>query len=161
MTALAGSSEVFWGGVVSYADEAKVILLGVPLEMIHQNGAVSSAVAQAMVAGLVQRSGVPLAVSVTGIAGPGGGSVDKPVGTVWFGLAGRRDGIERLTSIQLHFAGNRASIQRQTARWARTLACYWWDSGMELDSLPSLTDNGGKPFFKASLTNSPSFHNPL
>ena len=159
MTSLSGSSEVFWGGVVSYADEAKMTLLGVPGDTIRQNGAVSSAVALAMVTGLMKKSGVPLAVSVTGVAGPRGGTAEKPVGTVWFGLAARRDGLEKFATIRLFFEGNRRSIQRQTSRWARILSSQWWVSGMELDSLRSVADNNGKSVAEAFPTSPPSFLN--
>src|SRR5689334_6248572 len=71
MTSLAGSSDVFWGGLVTYSNEAKTALLGVPAALIESGGAVSAAVALAMVEGLAARSGADLAVSITGIAGPG------------------------------------------------------------------------------------------
>jgi PncC family amidohydrolase len=149
MTALAGSSDVFWGGAVVYADEAKVRLLGVDAGLIADHGAVSGPVASAMVRGLVRLSGTQVAVSVTGIAGPGGGSDEKPVGTVWFGLSGQR-GLRGTSVAVVHrFEGTRAQIQTQTARWARVLARVWWESDMELDSLGSLTDNHNKPFVTA------------
>ncbi len=140
MTALAGSSDVFWGGVVSYANEAKTSLLGVPAELVEAHGAVSAPVAVAMVRGLVLHSGVPLAVSITGVAGPGGGTAEKPVGTVWFGLSAFRGG-RREAAVRLRFRGRRGAVQTQAARWARVLAAVWWASGMELDSLRALSDN--------------------
>jgi nicotinamide-nucleotide amidase len=86
-TELAGSSLWFERGFVSYSNAAKTELLGVPAELISQYGAVSQSVVQAMVQGALARSQAQVAVAVTGIAGPSGGSPEKPVGTVWFGWA--------------------------------------------------------------------------
>lgn len=87
ITAIPGSSAAYIGGVVSYSNALKTSLMGVPAEMISQHGAVSEYVASAMALGAMERLGVDLAVAVTGIAGPGGGSEEKPVGTVWISLA--------------------------------------------------------------------------
>lgn len=87
LTDVPGSSDVVVGGVVSYANSAKIGVLDVPAALIEAHGAVSSQVAEAMAIGARARLGVDVAVSVTGVAGPGGGTPDKPVGTVWFGLA--------------------------------------------------------------------------
>ena len=86
-TAPAGASDWFAAGFVTYANDAKSGLLGVPGALIAAHGAVSAEVADAMARGALAHAGVQLALSVTGIAGPGGGSVAKPVGTVWLGLA--------------------------------------------------------------------------
>ena len=86
-TAPAGASDWFAAGIVSYANDAKMGLLGVPAPLIAKHGAVSAEVADAMARGALAHSDVQLALSVTGIAGPGGGSVAKPVGTVWLGVA--------------------------------------------------------------------------
>jgi len=161
MTARAGSSEVFWGAAVTYADGAKARLLGVDPGLIQAEGAVSGAVALAMVEGLARASGVPLAVSITGVAGPGGGSRAKPVGTVWFGLGAERGGQGRRVAVRCQFAGSRAQIQAQAAAAARRLAAAWWESEMVLDSLRSLTDNVGKPLVVAFLTPSSPNTNPL
>ena len=88
LTDVPGASAVYPGGVVAYANEAKSVLLGVPPGLIARHGAVSREVAMAMATGARRALRADLAVSVTGIAGPGGGSADKPVGLVWFGLAG-------------------------------------------------------------------------
>jgi nicotinamide-nucleotide amidase len=84
LTDLAGSSDYVAGGVVAYANEAKVDLLGVDAALIETHGAVSQEVAEAMAAGALRRFNADTAVAITGIAGPGGGTADKPVGTVWF-----------------------------------------------------------------------------
>lgn len=88
LTSIAGSSDVVEAGVVSYSNAAKHALLGVPETAIADHGAVSEPVARAMAQGARTRAGADLAVSVTGVAGPGGGSPDKPVGLVWFALSG-------------------------------------------------------------------------
>ena len=90
LTHVAGSSDVFDRGFVTYSNDAKTELLGVADDLIGANGAVSEAVARAMATGALARSRASLAVSVTGVAGPGGGSVDKPVGLVWFGWGATR-----------------------------------------------------------------------
>lgn len=87
ITDVAGSSAVLDRGFVTYSNEAKIEMLGVDGETIHQAGAVSGEVAGAMAEGALARSNADIAVSVTGIAGPGGGSDTKPVGLVWFGCA--------------------------------------------------------------------------
>ena len=107
-TDLAGSSEWFERGFVTYSDEAKTELLGVDATLIKANGAVSEVVARAMAFGAVRHSRARVSVAVTGIAGPTGGSKDKPVGTVWFGFM--VDG--RLTSETRRFDGDRAAVRR-------------------------------------------------
>ncbi len=91
ITAIPGSSTPFKGGIIAYDNKVKHKLLGVPPGMITKYGAVSREVARAMATGAVEALNVDMAVSVTGIAGPGGGSDDKPVGTVWMGLATRNN----------------------------------------------------------------------
>lgn len=117
LTAVPGSSDVFWGGVIAYADEAKRRLLGVEGDVLARAGAVSETTALAMARGMRERSGVDRAVSVTGIAGPGGGTPEKPVGTVWIGLDGPGGGRSEL----LDLAGDRTEIRRETVRRALSL----------------------------------------
>lgn len=88
LTGIAGSSSVVDRGFVTYSNEAKSELLGVPIILIETHGAVSEDVARAMAEGALVRSHAQLAVSITGVAGPGGGTAAKPVGLVWFALAG-------------------------------------------------------------------------
>ncbi|PZO18304.1 MAG: damage-inducible protein CinA [Burkholderiales bacterium] len=113
-TDLGGSSEWFERGFVTYSNAAKTELLGVPAELIAQHGAVSEAVARAMAAGALIHSPAQLAVAVTGVAGPTGGSADKPVGTVWFGWATPAG---TFTEHQ-RFAGDRAAVRAATVRHA-------------------------------------------
>lgn len=114
-TGQAGSSDWFERGFVTYSNAAKTELLGVPAALIAQHGAVSAEVACAMAEGALARSPADLAIAITGIAGPGGGSADKPVGLVWLGLAvrGRPASAERL-----QLAGDRAAVRGQTVRIA-------------------------------------------
>jgi nicotinamide-nucleotide amidase len=113
-TDLAGSSNWFERGFVSYSDEAKTELLGVDPASIATQGAVSEVVARAMAFGAVRHSHAQVSVAVTGVAGPTGGSKEKPVGTVWFGF--QVDG--RLTSETRLFAGGRAAVREATLRHA-------------------------------------------
>jgi nicotinamide-nucleotide amidase len=108
LTAIAGSSDVVDGGFVTYSNEAKMELLGVPEATLAAHGAVSAETTLAMANGAVARAGVDLAVSITGVAGPGGGSAEKPAGLVYLGIATKRGGhTERRI-----FPGNRTEIRR-------------------------------------------------
>ena len=109
LTAIAGSSDVVERGFVTYSNEAKSELLGVPPETIATHGAVSTETTAAMARGAVARAPVDLAISVTGIAGPGGATATKPVGLVLFGLA-RRDGSCRTES--RIFSGDRSTVRQ-------------------------------------------------
>lgn len=113
-TDLPGSSAWFERGFVTYSNEAKTELLGVPADLILKDGAVSESVARAMALGACYRSNAQVGVAVTGIAGPTGGSAEKPVGTVW--LAWCLDGIAQ-AEMQL-FSGDRAQIRQTTVQAA-------------------------------------------
>jgi nicotinamide-nucleotide amidase len=119
LTDIPGSSEVFWGTLVTYSNESKVKLLGVSKEVLERSGAVSEEVAEAMSEGLLARSPVEAAVAVTGIAGPDGGTAEKPVGTVW--VSARTRGGEHQCRSFL-FRGNREAIRRRSAVAACVLA---------------------------------------
>jgi nicotinamide-nucleotide amidase len=113
-TELSGSSDWFERGFVTYSNAAKTELLGVPAALIAADGAVSESVARAMAAGALQHARAACAVAVTGVAGPTGGSAEKPVGTVWFGWA-MPTGVwaERLL-----LPGDRAAVRQATVRHA-------------------------------------------
>jgi len=111
LTDIPGSSAWFGAGVVAYSYEAKDALLGVNPRTLEQFGAVSEEVVREMVAGALARMGGDVAVAVTGIAGPGGGTPDKPVGTVWISWK-RRGGYA--TARMFHFDGDRDAVRRQT-----------------------------------------------
>jgi nicotinamide-nucleotide amidase len=114
ITDVPGSSDVFAGGVVCYVNRLKTELLGVSPELIAEHGAVSEAVARAMAEGAQARIGVDMAVAVTGIAGPSGGTPEKPVGTVWFAVASPA-GTE---SRRIIFLGSRREIRERAAQTA-------------------------------------------
>jgi nicotinamide-nucleotide amidase len=109
LTAVPGSTDVVVGGIVAYANELKIAELGVPAALIERHGAVSAEVAAAMARGARERLGVDVAVSVTGIAGPGGGSEDKPVGLVYF----HAETPEASKGASFSFPGDRDSIRRR------------------------------------------------
>jgi len=113
-TDLSGSSQWFERGFVTYSNAAKSELLGVPAELIAQHGAVSEAVACAMADGALRHAHAQVSVAVTGIAGPTGGSADKPVGTVWFAWCVN----EQLSSERRVFDGDRAAIREATVAHA-------------------------------------------
>ena len=108
ITSVAGSSAVLEQGAVTYSNAAKTRMLDVPAALIEAHGAVSQPVAEAMATGARARAGVGLAVSITGVAGPGGGSAEKPVGLVHFGLA-TADGVRHLE--RRFFEGDRQAIR--------------------------------------------------
>lgn len=109
-TGLAGSSDWFECAFVTYSNAAKTRMVAVPAELIVAHGAVSEAVARAMVEGALAHSQAGAALSITGVAGPGGGSIEKPVGTVWFAwaVAGRLTRSECIC-----FSGDRAAVREQ------------------------------------------------
>lgn len=113
-TGLAGSSNWFERGFVTYSNAAKCELLGVDAKLIEAHGAVSEAVARAMAAGALAHSHAQVAIAVTGVAGPAGGSADKPVGTVWFGFALPRG----VSSEVRRFEGDRAGVRQAAVQHA-------------------------------------------
>ena len=113
-TDLAGSSAWFERGFVTYSNDAKTHMLGVDAALITQHGAVSEEVVRAMVQGAIIHSRAQVAVAVTGVAGPTGGSAAKPVGTVWFGFA-TPAGVVTET---LRFEGDRAAVRQATVNHA-------------------------------------------
>ena len=113
-TDIAGSSDWFDRGFVTYSNAAKTEMLGADATLIARDGAVSEAVVRAMAQGAIERSAAQVAVAVTGVAGPGGGSDAKPVGTVWMGWA-TPAGV--VTELQ-HFAGDRAQVRAATVQRA-------------------------------------------
>ena len=115
LTALAGSSAWFECGFITYSNEAKQRMLDVPEELFSSDGAVSEPVVRAMCRGAVNNSGANLSVAISGIAGPGGGSPEKPVGTVW--LAWYLEGCEVETCLY-HFKGDRQDVRRQAVTQA-------------------------------------------
>ncbi|TXR41079.1 CinA family protein [Pseudomonas sp. CW003PS] len=114
ITRIAGSSAWFEAGYVTYSNAQKTRQLEVPAELFASVGAVSREVVEAMVRGAQAHSGARYAVAVSGVAGPGGGSEEKPVGTVWLAWG---DG-ERLFSVRRQFPGNRDEVRRQTVEAA-------------------------------------------
>ena len=117
LTSIPGSSDVFLGGIISYANSAKENLLGVSGDILKSHGAVSEECAKAMAKGAQKALGATLAVSVTGIAGPGGETCEKPVGLVHFGVATEH----AVTHGKRHFSGNRESVRLKTVAAALAL----------------------------------------
>ncbi|GLQ23636.1 hypothetical protein GCM10007853_15100 [Algimonas ampicilliniresistens] len=106
ITAMPGSSTVFMGGFMTYSNDLKERLVGVSHDTLRKHGAVSEDTAREMAAGARERLGVDLAISITGVAGPGGGSAEKPIGTVCFGLA-TSDGVSSETQLFADMTRNR------------------------------------------------------
>jgi PncC family amidohydrolase len=117
LTDHAGASDVFIGGVVAYHDSLKTDALGVSEEALERHGAVSEPVAIQMARGVVERCGADVGLAVTGVAGPGGGSVDKPVGRVWLAVS---IGSE-VTARSFDFMGDRTAIRERAAQAALAL----------------------------------------
>ncbi len=114
LTGVPGSSAVYLQGIISYANTAKQSLLGVPTMTLKRHGAVSEPVALAMARGALKTAGSSHAVSVTGIAGPAGGSREKPVGTVWVAVARKGPGRRIAATAQCHFfRGDREAVRRR------------------------------------------------
>lgn len=129
ITGVSGSSAVFWGGVISYDNSLKHDVLGVPEEVLATKGAVSPECAAAMAEGARRLLKTDLAVSLTGIAGPGGGSAEKPVGLVWFGLASDAG----VNAGKMMFSGDRVTVRAAAIEHALQLllaaACGMAGSG--------------------------------
>jgi PncC family amidohydrolase len=113
ITAIPGSSDVFLGGIIAYEDQVKLRDLAVPAASIAAHGAVSEEVARAMAAGVARQFGAELAIAVTGIAGPDGGSETKPVGLVW--MATSVDGA--VESFHYVFPGTREEVRARASQW--------------------------------------------
>jgi nicotinamide-nucleotide amidase len=119
LTEVAGSSEWFERGYITYSNEAKMECLGVPGKLLEVYGAVSEEVAKAMAEGALIKAGVNAALSITGIAGPSGGSKEKPVGMVCFGWAIRNDaGDNRVVAKTIYFDGDRQNVRQQACDYA-------------------------------------------
>jgi nicotinamide-nucleotide amidase len=119
LTELSGSSEWFERGYIAYSNQAKTECLGVPAELIASYGAVSEPVARAMAQGAQRNAGANIGVSITGIAGPTGGTAEKPVGTVCFGWTIQNAAGENVTACQTKlFSGDRPAIRQQATEYA-------------------------------------------
>jgi nicotinamide-nucleotide amidase len=119
ITEIPGSSEIFMRGVVTYANAAKIDMLGVPAALIATHGAVSEEVARAMAEGARRATQADIALAATGIAGPGGGSTEKPVGLVHLACATRTG----TTHARHHFTGDRSAVRLQAAAAALAMVC--------------------------------------
>ena len=117
LTAVPGSSQVYKGGIICYTDWVKANILGVPRQLLNQYGAVSAPVAQAMAAGAREKLEADIAVSVTGLAGPGGDDFSNPVGTVCIGYRDEKNAVVR----QYRFRGDREAVRQQTIEAALKL----------------------------------------
>jgi len=127
ITDMAGSSSYFRGGVIAYSNEVKMGFLGVPEEQLLAHGAVSAQVARSMAVGVLRRTGADLAVAVTGISGPGGGSSAKPVGLTYVAVADAAGAEVR----RFLWSGDRAANREATARAALELALERVSAGVE------------------------------
>ena len=117
ITDVAGSSQWFDGGFVTYSNAAKWRDLGVPKTMLDRAGAVSELTVRAMARGALDRTGVDVAIAVSGIAGPGGAVTGKPVGTVWFAIAQRRGKAIEVTARLRTFRGGREQVRRKAVQF--------------------------------------------
>ena len=119
LTDLAGSSDWFERGYITYSNQAKTECLDVAAETIESFGAVSEQVAKAMSEGAQKNAGVNVSVSITGIAGPAGGSIEKPVGTVCFGWTIQKENLAAITICKtMHFSGDRQAVREQARDYA-------------------------------------------
>jgi nicotinamide-nucleotide amidase len=120
LTDVPGSSRWVEGGYVVYSNAAKIRDLSVPVAMLRRHGAVSESTVRAMARGALRATGADIAVAISGIAGPDGGTAQKPVGTVWFGIAGRRRAIRAGATVR-HLHGDREAVRRQSVAIALRL----------------------------------------
>lgn len=120
LTDVPGSSRWVEGGYVVYSNAAKIRDLHVPAAMLRRHGAVSEFTVLAMARGALRATGADIAVAISGIAGPDGGTAKKPVGTVWFGIAGRRRAVRSRATVRL-FRGDREAVRRQSVALALRL----------------------------------------
>ena len=118
ITDVPGSSACFGYGIVCYSNGAKESILGVNNQTLEHNGSVSEPVVREMAEGVLSLSGADIAVAVSGIAGPDGGTEEKPVGTVWFAWAVRDGANHRIETDQKHFDGDREAIRELTVAYA-------------------------------------------
>jgi len=117
LTSVPGSSSYFLGGIIAYSNDLKKILLNVPAELLDSEGAVSGPVVEAMARGVIAATGAHCGISVTGVAGPDGGTREKPVGTVWVGVSLPSETMSR----QYNFTGNRDEVREQAVKAAMEL----------------------------------------
>jgi nicotinamide-nucleotide amidase len=131
LTANPGSSSWYWGGAATYTEDAKIKLLDVPADLIDKHSVYSSECAAAMAEGIQKKADSDIAVAISGIAGPDGGSDENPIGTVYFGLASKNN---KTQSVKLRFSSNgRDYIRRRAAVAATILAMIYLDGGQLLD----------------------------
>ncbi len=119
ITDIAGASLYFLGGIIAYSNDVKIEVLGVPAQTIANHGAVSSKTALAMAYGVLDHFMSDIAVAITGIAGPSGGSENKPVGTVFIAVASH----DNMTVEELHLSGSRQEVKGQSVAIAMNMAC--------------------------------------
>jgi nicotinamide-nucleotide amidase len=117
LTDVPGSSRWVEGGYIVYSNAAKIRDLKVPIATLRRNGAVSEATVLAMARGAVRATGADLTIAISGIAGPDGGTAQKPVGTVWFGIAGRARAVRARATVRV-FSGDREAVRRQSVEFA-------------------------------------------
>lgn len=130
LTSVPGSSEYFFGGIIAYSNEAKINLLQVKEDTLRRQGAVSEEVAVAMAYGAAKVFKTDSAFSITGIAGPDGGTNEKPVGTVWFGFFVR----ESIHAECMFFPGDRSAVRQAASRYALTNIAKLAQEKFELDN---------------------------
>ncbi len=117
LTDVPGSSRWVEGGYIVYSNAAKIRDLKVPVATLRLHGAVSAATVLAMARGAVRATGAELAIAISGIAGPDGGTAEKPVGTVWFGIAGRARAVRAAAAVRI-FSGDREAVRRQSVAFS-------------------------------------------